>query len=204
MAPLQSHGRQNHMAPHRHLTPPIGPHARPLPHQPETRSAPATVARPSRPCLRTSHPSNASPALPLPQRSTPIATIRMPSDSIHGEPQTSPSQPAGRRPWTAEARCRFPGASQMARHHSSSPRIPTRPLPTSPLRTSAPQALDCCEPSQLSLRTECAYKPLSNHALSPQANVTSNFSLLTSLRETKDDDQSTWACGDAHGDSVLS
>jgi len=42
-------------------------------------------------------------------------------NSIHGDPQQ-----ASRRPWTAEACCRFPGASPLARHHSSSPRIPTR------------------------------------------------------------------------------
>ena len=38
------------------------------------------------------------------------------------------------------------------------------PLPTSPLPTSAPQALDCCEASQLSLRAEHAYKHPSEQA----------------------------------------
>ena len=55
-------------------------------------------------------------------------------------------------------------------HHSS---LCARSAPTShspnklPHRTSAPQALDCCEPSQLSLRAEHVYPPLSQQSPSP-------------------------------------
>ena len=80
---------------------------------------------------------------------------------------------ASRRPWTAEACCRLPGASPLARHHSS-------PLPTSPppphnpgiarRRTRATQhalvpSVQAAAGSgllselQLSLRTECACQP---------------------------------------------
>jgi hypothetical protein len=72
------------------------------------------------------------------------------------------------------------------------------PLPTShfslphllpPLRPSQPQALDCCEPSQLSGRTECARPALrtrhlrpshSHFPLPPLRTSHSHFSLLTS------------------------
>jgi hypothetical protein len=47
---------------------------------------------------------------------------------------------------------------------------PTRPAPnTPPNRTSAPKALDCCEPSQLSLRAEHAYQPPSEQARDREA-----------------------------------
>jgi hypothetical protein len=71
---------------------------------------------------------------------------------------------------------RAEGSGLAVSHHSSPPRTkcacqpsdqardreaPYSRHPTSnrPLRTIAPQALDCCEPSQLSLRTECACQP---------------------------------------------
>jgi hypothetical protein len=116
MAPLQSHGRQNHMAPHRHLTPP----------RPPCMSLPSSAGNAISAC----HPITSVPVLPLAQRSTPIATLRIPSDSIHRDPQ-----PASRRPWTAEACCRFPGASPLARPNPST--SPNTLLPTSPLRTSS-------------------------------------------------------------------
>jgi hypothetical protein len=71
---------------------------------------------------------------------------------------------------------RAEGSGLAVSHHSSPPRTkcacqpsdqardreaPHSRHPTSnrPLRTRAPQALDCCEPSQLSLRTKCACQP---------------------------------------------
>ena len=82
-------------------------------------------------------------------------------------------------PWTAEACCRFPGASPLARHQSSHPSIhpspnqpfsplrqptlPTRPLPIKPPSEHAAAGSGLLSELQLSPRTECAYPP------SPQA-----------------------------------
>ncbi len=46
-----------------------------------------------------------------------------------GNLRTIHPESASRRPWTAEACCRFPGASPLARHHSSSPPLGTSPGP---------------------------------------------------------------------------
>jgi hypothetical protein len=65
--------------------------------------------------------------------------------------RTSPSEQDRRRLWTAVSH----HSSRSARSARSLPSEPARP-PNKPLRTSQPQALDCCEPSQLSGRTKCA------------------------------------------------
>ena len=50
--------------------------------------------------------------------------------------------------------------SVLAPPNKPSPPPTKPPTPQDTLRTSPPKALDCCEPSQLSLRTECACQPL--------------------------------------------
>jgi hypothetical protein len=101
----------------------------------------------------------------------------------------SPEQ-ASRRPWTAEACCRFPGpACWPGTIQALSQQAPLRTSPGSrgsalapPHKPSSPpfkqpKALDCCEPSQLSGRTECARPALRTRHLRPSH---SNFSLPTS------------------------
>jgi len=83
-----------------------------------------------------------------------------------------PSEQAGRRPLDCGS------LLPLSRSQPAGP-APPKPLPTSPSQISnlksqisnpprPPQALDCCEPSQLSLRAEHAY-PLSQHASSQHA-----------------------------------
>ncbi len=57
--------------------------------------------------------------------------------------QPAPSEPAGRRPWNAEACCRFPGASPLARPQSSIPHPPalsfgSAPFPCRPFPCQSP------------------------------------------------------------------
>jgi hypothetical protein len=54
-------------------------------------------------------------------------------------------EPARRRPWNAEARCRFPEPAHCPGSALAPPNKPSSPP------TKQPKALDCCEQSQLSL-----------------------------------------------------
>ena len=104
---------------------------------------------PSQPAVHTSHFS-------LPRQ--PAAGSGLLSESQlslraeHAYPlsQHAPSEQASRRLWTAVS-------------HHSSPCV--RSTPTRLHRTSQPQALDCSEPSQLSLRAEHACQPPPNTPL---------------------------------------
>ena len=80
-------------------------------------------------------------------------------NSIHGDPQQT-----SRRPWTAEACCRFPGASPLARH-------PTSPPPQQAIVSSQPASrrLWTAGSNHSSQGARSARGPLSQQALSQQA-----------------------------------
>ena len=73
------------------------------------------------------------------------------------------------------------------RHHSSPC---ARSAPTSPSPNKQPQALDCCEPSPLSLRTECAYKPPPNKQAPDTRRSVLAPSLPTPASSSRRDDSS--------------
>ena len=88
-------------------------------------------------------PKGACPAIDSPHAPSEPALL-----TSHFSLQTSLRPSPAEGPWTAEACCRFPGASLLARHHSSS-----RPS------EQAAAGSGLLGESQLSLRTECAHPP---------------------------------------------
>jgi hypothetical protein len=138
--------------------------------------------------------------------STGVAS-RMGKADMMGVCNASHQRARQKRLWTAEACCRFPGASPLARHRSSSPPAkspsdqardreapysrhltrnqppPTKPSQISNLKSPPPAAgSGLLGESQLSGRTECArpvssHKPSSEHARSQISNLRSHFPL---------------------------
>jgi hypothetical protein len=89
-----------------------------------TTDSPITANRKQRPPPPTAHGDH-HPNPPGPEAQSPMQV----HSPLHPRPRTSPPEPANRRPWTPEARCRFPQPSPLARHRSISLPLRTSPGP---------------------------------------------------------------------------